>query len=62
MANMTLAASDGLAQRAEAITQDEMQQTSSVPEVTEIELIFSELKDFKVGELSRLCISRDFFS
>lgn len=28
---------------------------------SELEQAFTELKEFKVGELSRLCISRDFF-
>ncbi len=60
MARMTLE-SDDLAQRTEAITRNEMRLISPVSDVTEIELVFSELKDFKVGELSRLCISRDFF-
>lgn len=60
MAETTLASND-FDGRAEASTQDEMRQVSSVPDAPEIEMVFSELKEFKVGELSRLCISKDFF-
>ena len=36
--------------------------TSEAAQQTQLKQIFTDLREFEVGELSRLCISRDFFT
>jgi len=42
-------------------TAPEGHEAPSAVETRQLEEVFADLKDFEVGELSRLCISKDYF-